>query len=345
MEIKNKKIGIFSDIHIGIGNESSIHNENVLKFSKWASNEFINNGITDIFILGDIFHNRNEISVETLSIADEFFKNFKDFRLFISTGNHDCFLKNKSDINSISILGGWSNITIYDKEIGLLKYKDKTISMVPWGFDPVDIPKTDYMFGHFEINTFNMNTYKQCEHGLSSGSLLDKSPFILSGHFHSKQQRDYKKGKIIYLGSPYQQNFGDMSEDRGVYILNLETSELSFIKNDISPKYFKLKITDYKKNPLLFKSLIENNIISFILDEKISTEDIILYKEKIFKDNPKHIRVDYENIDDTILVSNNNTDYNSSNILSSIEDFVTSMDIDHKKETIDYLKDLYNKLI
>jgi DNA repair exonuclease SbcCD nuclease subunit len=343
MEIKNKKIGLFSDIHIGLGGDFKTHYETALKFSEWSSNIFLNKGVTDIFILGDVFHNRNEISVETLSVANKFFESFKDFRLFISTGNHDCFLKNKSDINSISILNGRSNINVYDNNIGIFNYKNKKLSLIPWGIEINDIPNSDYMMGHFEIKTFNMNSYKMCDHGLTSDSLLNKSPYILSGHFHSKQHREYKRGKISYIGSPYQQNFGDCNEKRGIHILDLEDSNLEFIENEISPKFFKLKISEYKKNIKNYTDVIKNNIISLIIDEKIEPEDIISTKELIYKTEPKTIRIDYENIENN-YADNNNIDYDSSNIVKSIEDFVNTMDVENKELIINYLKELYQKL-
>jgi DNA repair exonuclease SbcCD nuclease subunit len=345
--LKNKKIGIFSDIHIGLGQDSSLNHKIVLDFAKWASETFLNKGISDIIIPGDIFHNRNEISVETLSIAKEFFDYFNDFRIFISTGNHDCFLKNKSDINSISILNGWPNINIIDKKTEILTYKDKKISLVPWGVDANDIPLSDIMFGHFEITTFNMNSYKICDHGMKSESLLSKSPLIISGHFHTKQSRNYKNGKIVYVGSPYQQNFGDCNEDRGIYALDLENEEFEFIENLISPKYYKISASKYIKDENYIKDVdivSNNNIISLVIDDKLSPEDILSIKDKINKTNPQSIRVDYENNDKDFDKNETDNEYDSSNILKSIEDFIQTLDIDNKKEVEDYLKELYNKL-
>jgi DNA repair exonuclease SbcCD nuclease subunit len=345
--IKNNKIGIFSDIHLGLGQDNSIYHKISLDFAKWASESFLNKGISDIIIPGDLFHNRNEISVETLSIAKQFFDYFKDFRVFISTGNHDCFLKNKSDINSISIFNGWSNIHIIDKKIEILSFKDKKISLIPWGVDLNQIPNTDICIGHFEITTFNMNSYKVCDHGMKSDSLLSKSPLIISGHFHTRQSRSYKNGKIVYLGSPYQQNFGDCNEERGIYTLNLENEEFEFIENLISPRYYKISASKYIKDESYVKNVNElcnDNILSLIVDDKMSPEDILSIKDKINKNNPQTIRVDYENNDSDFQQNTTQTEYDSSNILKSIEDFITNLDIENKKEVESYIKELYTKL-
>ena len=238
--IKSKEIGIFSDIHIGLGQDSSTWHKIILDFSKWVRKVYTDLGINDIIIPGDIFHNRSEISVNTLSVAKEFFENLKDFRIFISAGNHDCYYKDRSDVNSISLFKGWNNIVVIDKEPLIIEAKGKKISLIPWGTEIENIPKADICFGHFEIQTFKMNSYKVCDHGIESVSLLDKSPLIFSGHFHTRDDRSYKKGRIVYVGSPYQQNFGDIDQIRGIYTFNPEFGDLNFIENDKSPKHIKL---------------------------------------------------------------------------------------------------------
>jgi DNA repair exonuclease SbcCD nuclease subunit len=340
-ELKNKKIGIFSDIHIGLGQDGKMYHEICLEFGKWASEKFISNGINDIIIPGDVFHNRNEISVETIHTAKKFFDYFSDFRIFISTGNHDCFFKNKSDINSISIFDGWKNIHVIYEKPEILIFKDKKISLIPWGTDPSDLPNADVMFGHFEISSFNMNAYKICEHGLSSKMLLDKANFVISGHFHSKQTKEYKNGKIVYVGSPYQQNFGDASEDRGIHILNLENNDLEFINNLISPRYYKILSSDLEKN---IDNLKNNNILSLVVNEKLTPEEILIKKEKLNKLNPKSIKIDYDIKDSKSNSMEFDTNYDSLNLLNSINDFIQTLDIENKTEVSEYIKELYNKL-
>lgn len=345
--IKNKKIGIFSDIHIGLNQDNTNIHDNLLDFAKWASETFLNRGISDIIIPGDIFHNRNEISVATLAVAKQFFDYFKDFRVFISTGNHDCFLKNKSDINSISILDGWSNIHIIDKKPEVISYKEKTISLIPWGTDYDDIPNTNIMFGHFEISSFYMNSYKICEHGIKSGDILKKSPYVISGHFHKKDHRTYSNGQILYVGSPYQQNFGDTLDERGIYEFNLDENTFEFIENKISPQYFKISIKKIKNNELddaNLTTLSKKNIISLIVDEKLTPEEILSVKDRLNKLEPQTLRIDYEDNDAELTSSSIENDYNSSNILKSIEDFIETLDINHKKEVAEHIKELYNKL-
>jgi DNA repair exonuclease SbcCD nuclease subunit len=338
--ILDNKIGCFSDIHLGLGQGSTEWHEIALNFSKWAAETFRKNGIQDIIIPGDIFHNRSHISVETLSIAKKFFDNFSGFNVYISTGNHDCFLKDTSEINSISILNGWNNINIVENSPKIFKTENgKTVCLVPWGSTINDIPTCDIMFGHFEISSFRMNSYKICEHGFSYKDLFKKAPFVISGHFHTKDDRKYEHGRIVYLGSPYQQNFGDVLDSRGIYVLDLIENDMKFIENDISPKHYKIKI-----NEDVDENVIKNNFISLIIDNNIDNEEIIKFKGKLLNLNPKNIKIQYQeseiNDNDTKTQELDNLD-----LMKNIEDYIENLKLENKKEVVDYIKTMYNSLV
>jgi DNA repair exonuclease SbcCD nuclease subunit len=82
MKAISSRVGIFSDIHIGLGQNSQVWHESVLEMACWIRDVYKTNNISDIFIPGDIFHNRNEISVNTLDIGRRFFEILKDFNIF-----------------------------------------------------------------------------------------------------------------------------------------------------------------------------------------------------------------------------------------------------------------------
>lgn len=335
----DSKIGCFSDIHLGLGQDGSEWHEISLNFAQWASEIYRKNNIEDIIIPGDIFHNRSNISVETLSVAKRFFDYFKDFNVYISTGNHDCFKKDSSDINSISILAGWNNINIIEKEPKILHTVDnKTISLIPWGTNMDEIPQTDIMFGHFEINSFYMNSYKICEHGITYKQLLNKSKTVISGHFHKKDHKNYQNGQIIYLGSPFQHNFGDAKDDRGIYIFDTNKEEFEFIENNISPKHYRIKI-----NEILDENIVSNNFVSLEINNEINEEDIIEFKEKVYKLNPKSIKLNY-NENELKEESIENKEIESSDLMESINEYINILNPENKKEVEEVIKELYNNL-
>lgn len=342
-EFTNKKIGCFSDIHLGLGQDDKKWHDIALDFAKWASDIYKSKGIYELVIPGDIFHNRNMISVETLSVAKKFFDYFKDFDIYISTGNHDSFLKENSEINSISLLDGWNNIRIIDKIPMVVKTPyNKNICLVPWGTLLHDIPKSDIIFGHFEISSFYMNSYKVCEHGFESSDMFQAGRYIISGHFHKKDHRKYKNGEILYLGSPYQQNFGDCMDERGIYVFDLEDETFEFIKNDISPEFVKIKVTNEKD---LKEKNIKNNFVSITIDNKIDEKELLNIKNKIYSFNPTNLRVEYDEKDSINSDMDEEKDLEASDLFKSIEEYIKTLDIENKKEVVDYIKEMYNSLI
>jgi DNA repair exonuclease SbcCD nuclease subunit len=350
MKIKGPRIGIFSDIHIGLGQNSETWHSNILNFAKWAAEIYTQRGINEILIPGDIFHNRNEISVNTLSTAKQFFDIFSNFKIYISTGNHDCYYKERSDINSISLFDGWNNITIIDKEPRIFEIVNSTkkLCMIPWGIDIKDIPDNmDYCVGHFEIKSFKMNNHATCDHGMTSAELLNKAKYIITGHFHKRTHRHYENGEILYLGSPYQQNFGDMDEERGIYIFDLEKDNFDFILNNVSPKHVKISLSKIlsKELPSSFiRNNVPNNLVCLLIDVNLPPEEISLISSKLQNLNPKFFRLDYKVPDKDLSINISENTYDSIDISKNILDFIEAMDIEHKKEIFDYLNDLYLKL-
>lgn len=348
LNIKESKIGIFSDIHIGLGQNSQTWHTNILEFAEWCKDFYKKKKIKTLIIPGDIFHNRNEISVQTLNVANKFFQILKDFKIIISTGNHDCYYKDRSDVNSISIFNNWPNIHIIDSEPLTINVCEKKISFIPWGTDLEKIPCSNIIFGHFEINSFKYNNFSVCENGLTSKDLLQKAPLIISGHFHTKDSREYQNGKIVYLGSPYQQNFGDIFEERGIYIFDIETEEFEFIHNTVSPVHLKLSLKNILENKLekeFLKKCVPNNMVCLLVDIQNSTEHINTISAQIQELNPKFFRIDYK-IDNLDLNSNLELDENYShlNITKSITDFVNSLNSQYKNDICEYILEKYNKI-
>ena len=75
-----------------------------------------------------------------------------------------------------------------------------------------------------------MSSHKVCDHGFESESLLDKYKLVITGHFHCRDHREYTNGKsIIYLGSPYELDFGDREQTKGFTILDTDDLSLELI--------------------------------------------------------------------------------------------------------------------
>lgn len=260
------KIAIISDIHIGAHSDNSKWHSIAVKYAKWLSATLKERGITELFILGDVFDNRKEVGVATLHAATLFFQELSEFKIRILTGNHDSYYSESSEVNSLSQFDEWDNITVYSSGKTILTRDcGKTYMMCPWGaFPDMETDRVDTVFGHFEINGFYMTRASMCEGGVASNDILKVSKRVFSGHFHMRDVRDYgESGSIVYVGSPYQLNWGDADTARGVYLYDFESDGLEFIENTVSPKHIKVDLaqmadSDYEKAK---REQISGNII------------------------------------------------------------------------------------
>lgn len=344
---KNKDICCISDIHIGVHQNGAMWHDIVIEWAKWLHDELINKGIEDIIISGDLFHYRDEIAVNTIQVATEVFKIWKPFNIGILIGNHDSYYKDKVDVHSLSILSGWNNITVYDT-VTTIDHYGKKLTFCPWGTETYEIPDdSDIIFGHFEIETFKLNEFKTCTGGIKSKDLLEKCNLIITGHFHLREERQYKNGTILYLGNPFQMDFGDVNGVKGYYILNTKNKTYEFTPNNISPQHVKLKLSELAKIGKLtthIKNQIKNNILRFIIDRNVSPDEVDVILKKFSSLNPLAMNVDYAiNFDRFGLADEMEYDLSGVDVPTAIDEFISILEIPDKKTIIDYTLDLYKR--
>jgi len=265
------------------------------------------------------------------------------------TGNHDAWYKDTSEINSLSILKGYSNITVYDK-LTTVNINNKTITFCPWGCDITKIPASDIIIGHFELSNFKVNAFKICDDGLDPYQLLKKAPLIFSGHFHIRDDKQFikEKSRIVYVGNPFEMDFGDSGDLKGFYVLDLSTFKYEFIGNNITPRHIKIQLSNLISMGdgvvTFFSREITNNIIKLIIDRNISIEHLDLLVSKIASYSPRDLRVDYDvNYNKVRFESKDKLDLSSLDIPQAIEDFINMLDISNKKNVVNYTVNLYNR--
>jgi len=344
--LKNNKVCCISDLHIGVHQNSIFWHETAITWAKWLKSELQKKNIKDIIFLGDLFHYRDEIAVNTIHTVYQILKLFEPFNILLIVGNHDAFYKDRSDINSLSLLNGWKNITVVEKTLAI-ELLGKKCAFVPWGENIDDLPKQDIIFGHFEIESFKMNSYKLCSHGISTQKLLDRADLILSGHFHLRDERQYDNKKIVYIGNPFEMDFGDIDSTKGYYILDFNNLNLEFFVNNFSPKHRKLHLSDLLKTDKpdnnKLKTDIENSIVKIIIDKKINSDsiDALLKKVAIYK--PFTLTVDYDIVENSLIAEDATIEFSGVDFNKTIEEFVNLLDIEDKPIIIDYCQELYKK--
>lgn len=344
------KIAIIADLHLGAHSNSETWHKITLDYGNWLKSELQKYKIRDILILGDIFNDREEIGVKTLSVTQQFFKLFSDpldtYNILLLNGNHDSYLRDSSDINSISIFKGWNNITVIDK-MESFKIKQNNYTFLPWGSTIEDIPdNTSALFGHLEINTFKKNAIKLCDDGIDSSVLLAKAKMVVSGHFHLRDERDYKNGKVIYVGSPYQIDFNDLNTTKGYYIFDLNDMSYEFCENSVSPKYYKIPFSDFFDPPKLvnIKKCIPNNFIKIQVDKEIDYSKLEKIMNTLALLKPLELSSDFSDNENIATVADYETVHLDTKSL--ITEFVESLEIKASKDKVlKELEDIYNRSI
>lgn len=341
---KQPKICCVSDIHLGVHQNNSNWHKVLLDWANWLDKELKSNNIQDIMICGDLFHYRDEIAVNSLHVANEFFDILKSYNIVMITGNHDCYYKDNSLVNSLSILKGRPNVYIIDKP-EFAKIFDKRVSFCPWGTKISELKPSDIIFGHFELVNFKMNNFKVCDHGDTPDDVLNKGKKIITGHFHLREHRKFDNGEILYLGNPFQMDFGDAGSTKGWYLLDFNTNETQFFENKKSPVHIKLPLSELIKHDGItseLKRLIKGNIIKLIVDKNVEPDDLDIIVTVLNGLKPFMFNVDYDiNYNKFSVEGELDYQYSGVDYETAITEFVNMLDINNKTEVINYTVELY----
>lgn len=296
---RHNKALFFSDLHLGVHQNSQTWHNIALDVAKWIDSVMKEKDLDTIFFAGDLFHDRHEIGVNTLHVAKRFLDFLSDYNIHIIPGNHDAFLSSTAEVNSVEILSQ-SNVFVYSNPTVVNIGRNFKVTFCPWKTNIEQISKTDMLIGHLDIINFKVNSTKVCEHGDSSDSLLDKANYVITGHFHLRDFRLYPENKyILYLGSPYEMDFGDRGQRKGVSIIDFNNPcNVEFVCNEITPKHVRIKVSElsqkkYKNIP----ELIKNNIVSLYVDNKLDALTLDLLITKMSQHGPLQFRTEFNILD------------------------------------------------
>jgi len=345
-QFKQDRVCCISDIHIGVHQNSQMWLDISDTWCDWLIETLSFYKIKDIVICGDLFHYRDEIAVNTMHHVSDFLLKLEKFNIIMLVGNHDAFYKDRSDVNSMSLLQGWPNIAVVQNSFHLMQHGDTKLCFVPWGVSEETLPQCDIMFGHFEIENFYLNSSFVCKHGVKSKTLLNKCDLVVSGHFHTREEREYSNGKIVYLGNPYQMDFGDTKQTKGIYLVNVSDKQYEFVPNNISPTHEKISLSGLVEHGDIDVEIInriKNNIVRFVVDRNIAPDEIDQLLRLLSSYKPLVMTTDYNINFDKFGLDEGDADLSGVSISSAIEEFVNLLDVDNKKKIIQYTTDLYNR--
>lgn len=342
--MKNK-IAIFSDFHLGIKQDSSIWHNIALEWSRWFVNNLNKNNIKDVVFLGDFFHMRNTISANTLHVASQILDNLKDFNLHFILGNHDLYYANEPTVSPVNLFQNRNNIKVYQKP-EIVQFGNRKVLMCGWGYDPTEY-KADVLFTHAEINLFKYNLdVSSCDSGYKASSLLNNYDIVYSGHFHLRQERTWGEKRIIYVGNTFPMDHSDSYvTQKGFDIFDFDTLESVFIENNISPRFYKVRLSEMVDNKWDYSTLnkvIPKNIFKIIIDKNVTISDLNILSDIINALKPLEFTYEWEN-GKNFSQEFSEVELKAFDMVDAIKKYIDLLDIPNKNEVTSYMLDLYQK--
>ena len=275
-----KKLAVFTDIHFGLKTNSKIHNNDCEEFIDWYIEQAKKHNCETGMFCGDWHHNRNSLNLTTMDASirslEKLGKAFENFYFF--PGNHDLYFKDKRDIHSVEFGKFIPGVTIVN-EITTMG----DVTMVPWmvgnEWKKVCKIKAKYMFGHFELPHFLMNSMIEMPvAGELKATHFTNQEYVFSGHFHKRQV----KNNVHYIGNTMPHNYADVDDDeRGMMILEWG-KEPTYLNWWNCPRYKNIKLSELlDKTKEIMKPKMHLRVT---LDVDISYEEASFIKENFMKE-------------------------------------------------------------
>jgi DNA repair exonuclease SbcCD nuclease subunit len=346
------KIAILGDTHFGMrGDSIAFHNHYREFYTKQFFPYLVQNGITTIFQLGDLFDRRKYISFQSLALCRRYFFDImrdRNIQFYTLLGNHDITFKNTLEVNSPQLLlQEYENICIYDSPSS---DKEWGIDIIPWICKDNEAEVLDFIkrsnnqvcFGHFELQGYKMDQASLCHEGMDA-SVLSKYDLVLSGHFHHKSNN----GSIIYVGTPGEMTWVDYNDDRGFHIYDTETRQLEFIKNPLR-MFYKIH---YNDDDMFYNDIVNadyshlaGKYVKLVVEKRNNTFLFDTLLDTVSKVSPLELSVveDFASITDSVNVEVDQAE-DTITILNKYVDGLSLPVEPDKIKTV--LRDVYNEAL
>lgn len=272
-----KRAFLVSDIHFGVHSNSpewvDIQTSYFKEFYIPLIKENFKPGDA-CFVLGDVFDNRQSINILVMHACIEIFEElgqiFNEHGVWVITGNHDCWTKNSSRVHSLVSLYGLEGVHVYNEPVKI-KTQDKTLIMLPWGKqlqeekEFLESNVSDYLFVHTDINGARFNAKAPVDHGHGNDQeSYRRHKKVYGGHIHYRQRVN---DNITLVGCPYQMDRSDISNKKGVYLLDFDNDTETFFENDYSPEFI---VANFENLLEMTRSEIDAVIKNKFVDLKVN---------------------------------------------------------------------------
>ena len=268
-----EKIILYADLHIHHHQSDWRRVDDAIEVLEWIRQEAINRDIKKVWFLGDFFHVRGYMYPTVVNRSLQALQKFKDsgIELNLLTGNHDMPGRYTTKHSSINVFGSMATIidqpmmeTIENYSFYWLPYIER-LDQCRWALNKIAESKDQntkaILLGHLDIHGAYYHTHVPSTHGITVDEIKNTFDMIITGHYHTRQTI----GNITYIGSPYQQNFGEANEKKGFMIF--DNGNLEFVENTFSPVYLSIKSSEINES-------IRNNYVTITVEDSNSLVEV-----------------------------------------------------------------------
>lgn len=289
------KVAFIADIHLGIKNRQ----DDILNALKVVIDYCKANNISTIFTLGDLFHDRSSLPIDTICETIKIFEYAKSLgqHWIAFPGNHDMFLKHSWELTSIKPLSHL--MTIID-DVKIVKVDKSRFWILPFVYSERAYMRilrlieeyyenNDVLLTHIGVCNAISNVCFLLQHWGMVDFTRTKFNRIYAGHYHIHQQVG---SNMWYIGSLIPFKFDEGDSNHGIVLYDLETRKHELIDIwDIWEQY-----SNKPKPPqfhMLHDSLLDNNDevvnnnIKIVLSKCLSQNEKQEIRDKLIKKGAK----------------------------------------------------------
>lgn len=195
-----------------------------------------------VICTGDFWHQRGVLNVRQMDALLDELDQWKGIEFVIIPGNHDQ-VSQDGTIHGVRMFGAYPNITIATEP---LLWHHSKVAFLPWREEPGEqaklfaqleggVPWT--VFAHAEVQGATTNGSHISPGRVSIAEVEADTRACYCGHYHKRQKLG---AHTWYLGSPFEQNFGERDMPHGVALIEEGRAEPHFIDFDDLPKHHRL---------------------------------------------------------------------------------------------------------
>jgi DNA repair exonuclease SbcCD ATPase subunit len=275
IELPPWSILAFTDVHVAARTLGR-----VLDVLRLVREEALRRRVDWVVFVGDFWDARGVLNVRQLdAILDELHR-WRDaqIRAVFIPGNHDQVSVN-GRIHGIRFAEAFPNITVATERV---LWPERKLAFLPWREDPseqsalFDLPGDGWtIFAHAEVAGASTNHRHVAPGRVSLAQIHTHARACYVGHYHKRQLLG---DRTWYIGSPFEHNFGEMGDPKGLALISSARTEPEWISLPGFPRHHRVTYGV----PFDVSAIGPTDIVeAFLPREKIGSDDAARFVEAI----------------------------------------------------------------